>query len=87
METLLLVQTILLAGSRVAAAVGGGEAPGSSDLQELLSSFKAALLPEFVEEQEKRAEKIRKIVEEEAKVGSFQVQAMTYEKRKKKGLN
>jgi hypothetical protein len=87
-STLLIVKSILHAANIISAATTGGNAPASNDLQELLGTLKGIMMPEYREEQAKKAEKVKEIMERESKIGSFQVQAMNRtRKRKKKGLN
>lgn len=81
------MNTILTAADRISAAVTGGEASSSSDLKELLNSYKELLMPEFVEEREAKVKKVHEIMKRENEVGSFQVEAMTYGPRSRKGLN
>jgi len=85
-NTLLIVKSIFHAAGLVSAAVTGGNAPSSSDLQELLNSYKTLLMPEYKEEQEERAKKVQEIMEKENEIGSFEVSALNYISRPKKGF-
>lgn len=86
-ETLLIVNTIIEVGNRIAAAVTNNQHNGSNTLKELLDTYKELLIPEFSEEKDRKAKRFKEIMERENSSGPFQVEAMAYETRSKKGLN
>lgn len=85
-ETLLMVNSIIVASNNIVSALQGEQAPSNS-LQDLLSSYKELLMPEFVEEREAKAKKVKKIMEQESAIGAFVVEPMVHGERSKKGLN
>lgn len=84
MGTLVIVKAILQAANIIAAASAGGEAPSNNDIQKVLGAYKTLLMPEFRDEQEKRAEKVKEIMEKENEIGSFQVSSLNYNRPKNK---
>lgn len=86
LQTLLIVNSIFHAAGLVSAAVTGGNAPSSSDIQELLNTYKINLMPEYKNDQELKAQKVKEIMEKENEIGSFQVSSMSYSSRPKKGF-
>lgn len=86
LNSLLIVKTILHAAGFISAAVTGGNAPASNDLQELLGAYKSLLMPEYNDEKEEKARRVKEIMEKENEIGSFQVSSMSYSSRPKKGF-
>lgn len=87
MGHLLVVKAIMKAASIIAAAVTQGDAPNTKDLQDLLQAFKEHLMPETIEEREKKVKRVEEILEREMAQGKLKVKAMSYDTRRKKGLN
>ncbi len=86
-EVLLIIKSILTAADRISGALTDNQPSSSSDLKDLLSTYKELLMPEFAEEREEKVKKVQKIMERESKIGSFTVEPMVHDERNKKGLN
>jgi len=86
-NTLFMVQSVMYAAGVIAAASTGSAMPSPDKLNELNDAFKELLMPEYAEERQDKAERVKKILEDGANQAPFVVTAMAYDKRKKKGLN
>ena len=73
------------AGQIVAAAMAqSGNSPDIGMVNKPLELLKEMLMPELAEEGAAKAERAKKLLEEELAKGSFQVEAMVFDKGKKK---
>ena len=86
LHTLLIIKSIFQAAGTISAAVTGGNAPSANDVQELLSAYKNMLMPELKDEEKEKADRVKEIMERENEIGSFQVSALNYSFRPKKGF-
>lgn len=86
-HALLMVKSILAAGQQVAAALSEGQGPSLEGISTLLSTYKEMLMPSLVTAREEKVEKVKRIMEREAKAGPLRVESMVYETRKKRGFN
>jgi len=80
LTTLAIINAIIQVGGNVAAAVSGGNAPGTEQLQKTVDTLKKLMLPELEEDLTKRVEEVKKIMSQEADRGPFKVRPLDYDK-------
>ena len=87
-KTLALVQATVYSGNVVAAAQSEDSSPVSVDgINKVMDELKELMIPELAEDKKKKAERAKKIMDDELSKGAFKVTARTFDKkpqRKKK---
>ena len=83
MTTLTVVNAIIQIGNGIISANSGGGAPsgGADNLQKSLSALRDLLVPEDVLEKEKKAKRVKELLEKEVSKGSFKVRPMVSSKK------
>ena len=67
-KTLLIVNTIISAANSIASALAeDSSSPSNDNIKDMIESLRGLLLPEYAEDKEKKAERARKLLEEEEK--------------------
>jgi hypothetical protein len=80
-----VTNAIIGVGNHIASAVSGGEAGGSDKLKDTLDMLKGMLLPHYKEEQDRKAERSKKLLAKEVAGGPIQVKIVGKSKDKKHG--
>jgi hypothetical protein len=84
-KTLAIVNAIISVGNHVVAAItqSPGDAKGGDSVTKTLEALKEMLLPEDKERTESKAQRARRVLEEEATKGPIKFRTMDYGKPKK----
>jgi hypothetical protein len=81
LKLMAIVNAIITAGNKIAAAVTSSEFTGSDSLNKLLDIIKEQMMPQNKEALEERARKIKEMLEKEVAGGPIQVQVVGKGKR------
>lgn len=85
LNTIAIIQAVVYAGqTSAAAAAGSDQSPSTDGLNKTISALQDLLLPGDDTEKKERAERAKRIMEEEINKGPFKVEGMVYNKSKRK---
>lgn len=85
LQTNIIVQAINFAADKISATVAqSDQSPSPDSLNKALEELQDLFFPDQSSEREERAQRAKKIMEEELKKGSFKVEGMVYNSPKRK---